>query len=47
MGITSGAGVAYPSGTPELTLGFYLFGVRVTHALVLRVLFVLFYLSIT
>ena len=37
-----GRGVAYPSGTFQLTPSFYLIGARVTHALVLHVVFVLF-----
>ena len=38
MGVTSGAGTAYPSGVPEFTSGFS--GVRVTRSLVLYVCFV-------
>jgi hypothetical protein len=33
-GATSGAGTTYPSGAPEVTLGFS--GVRVTRSLVFR-----------
>ena len=45
MGATKGAGVAYQSGT-QPTSGFYFIGVHVTHALVLHVVLVLFYLNI-
>jgi hypothetical protein len=38
MGVTSGAGTAYPSGAPEFIPGFS--GVRVTRSLVLYVCFV-------
>ena len=37
-GVTTGAGIAYPSGAPEFTPGFS--GVRVTRSLVLCVCFV-------
>ena len=40
-GATSGAGTTYPSGAPEVTLGFS--GVRVTRSLVL---YVLVYISV-
>jgi hypothetical protein len=38
MGVTSGAGTAYPSGASDFTTGFS--GVRVTRSLVLCVCFV-------
>jgi hypothetical protein len=38
MGATSGAGTAFPSGTPEFRSGFS--GVHVTRSLVLYVCFV-------
>ena len=38
MGVTSGEGIAYPSGAPDFTPGFS--GVRVTRSLALYVCFV-------